>query len=299
MDIKNLEERLWKKFQESNDEEIEERFKHSLNVAKRAVEIVEENNLDIDKEKIYIAGLIHDYAKFLTMEDFYNVVNEFNLDSNILEMNFKVLHSILGPYVIRKELGIEDEEILRAVEFHTTGKANMDLFTEVLFVADFTEVGREGVEEVRKVAKTDLKKAVAMILDFKINKSIMKNSKLHYNTIKAFDYYKEYLDDDDTKIDKIIKAMDHNLIKDTVVYNMKKKTPLFDYMIVTTALSRQQMEAAVNYLRDEFMINGIEMGDAWTLVDLHDVIVQIFLEDERERFALDKLFQDVSKRVIK
>lgn len=299
MDIKNLEERLWKKFQESNDEEIEERFKHSLNVAKRAVEIVEENNLDIDKEKIYIAGLIHDYAKFLTMEDFYNVVNEFNLDSNILEMNFKVLHSILGPYVIRKELGIEDEEILRAVEFHTTGKANMDLFTEVLFVADFTEVGREGVEEVRKVAKTDLKKAVAMILDFKINKSIVKNSKLHYNTIKAFDYYKEYLDDDDTKIDKIIKAMDHNLIKDTVVYNMKKKTPLFDYMIVTTALSRQQMEAAVNYLRDEFMINGIEMGDAWTLVDLHDVIVQIFLEDERERFALDKLFQDVSKRVIK
>ncbi len=298
MDINVLKEKLWEKYLKSNDSEIKERYEHSLNVADRAVEIVRENKLDIDEEKIYVAGLVHDYAKFLTMEDFYNIVKEYDLDSNILEMNFKVLHSFLGPYVIKKELGIMDEDILKAVEFHTTGKTNMDLFTEVLFVADFTEVGREGIEEVKRVAKTDLRKAVALILDFKLNKSIRKNNKLHFNTIKAYDYYKDYLDSDEEKINKIIKAMDHNLVKNTIIYNMKKNTPLFDYMIITTALSKQQMDACVNYLREEFIHSGIEKGDAWTLVDLQDVIVQIFLEEEREKYALDKLFKDLSKRVV-
>ena len=65
-------------------------------------------------------------------------------------------------------------------------------------------------------------------------------------------------------------------------------------MIITTALSAQQMLAAVNYIKQEFDVKGIEEGDAWCLVDLYDVIVQIFLSDEREKYSLDKLLKDVS-----
>lgn len=290
----DLKQKLWDKYLLSGDNEIKDRYEHSLSVAKKAVELCEIHKLDIDKKQMEIAGIIHDYAKFSTMDEYFNIVKEFDLDSGILDTNFKVLHAILGPYIIKKELNIDNENILNAIMTHTTGKPNMNLFSEVLFVADFTEDLREGVEEIRKVSLIDLKKAVAMILDFKLNKAIDSNQKLHSETFRAYDYYKIYLDNDISKVNKVVKAMDHNLIFNTIAYNMKKNTPLFDYMIITTALSAQQMLAAVNYIKQEFDVKGIEEGDAWCLVDLYDVIVQIFLSDEREKYSLDKLLKDVS-----
>lgn len=290
----DLKKKIWDKFLASNNEEMQERYEHSLSVAKKALELCEIHNLDLDKKHVEIAGIVHDYAKFCNMDDYFNVVKEFGLDSGILDTNFKVLHAILGPYIIQKELGITNENILKAIECHTTGKPNMSLFSEVIFVADFTEDLREGVNEVRQVANEDIKKAVAMILDFKLSKAIKNNQKLHIKTIKAYDYYKIYLDNDVSKINRIVKVMDHNLVYNTIAYNMKKNTPLFDYMIVSTAFSQQQMKAAVSYIKQEFDTKGIEEGEAWCLIDLYDVIVQIFLEEEREKYSLDKLLKDIS-----
>ena len=62
---------------------------------------------------------------------------------------------------------------------------------------------------------------------------------------------------------------------------MQRNTPLFDYFIITTALSQKQMKAAANYIKTEFEVRNIEEGEAWTLVDLNDVIVHLFLEEEK------------------
>ena len=50
------------------------------------------------------------------------------------------------------------------------------------------------------------------------------------------------------------------------------------------------MQASVSYLRDDFEIKGIELGEEWTLIDLGDVIVNIFKEEDRAKFGLDRLY---------
>ena len=50
------------------------RFNHSLGVAFKALEIIEDNNLNVDKEKAYLAGLLHDYSKFSDVERYYEIV---------------------------------------------------------------------------------------------------------------------------------------------------------------------------------------------------------------------------------
>lgn len=291
--MNDLKEALLKKFQESKNPEAQERYQHSLNVAKRAVEIIKENNLHVDIYKAEIAGLIHDYAKFLTMDDFFEIVKENNLPSDILENDYKVLHALLGPYVIKAELGIDDQEILEAVKYHTTGKANMSPLQEVIFLADFTEDLRPNVNRIREISRRDYKRAIALILDFTINKVISQNRKLNSLSLDAFNYYRKYLELDLTRVKEVIKSLDHNLVKDVKIYDARKNTPYYDFVIIATAPSLRQMQAAANYLKEDFTPRMVENGDFWILVDLNDVIVHIFLEEERHIYGLDKLLKDV------
>ena len=68
----------------------EERFLHSLGCAKCAVELTEKFNLD--KEKAYIAGLLHDCAKCFDKVKMLEIAEIMNLDEKE-RVNFKVLHA--------------------------------------------------------------------------------------------------------------------------------------------------------------------------------------------------------------
>lgn len=305
INISELRLKVLNKLKSSNDPEAMHRYEHSLSVAERAVELVRIYNFPIDEKKAEIAGLIHDYAKFYTMNDFFEIVKEYNLDEDILETHFQILHALLGPYIIKKELGIDDEEILQAVKYHTTGRPNMGLLEEIIFIADFTEITRDNDpqfalkgKEIREVSNQNYKRAIAMILDHTINKILSKKYQLYEITRLAFEYYEKYLHHDEAKVSKVIETLDHNLVKDVIIYDVRDRTPLYDYVIITTALSQRQMEAAVNYIKEAFLINKIEKGDTWSLIDLQDIIVHIFEEEERNNFGLDSILRNVPHKDI-
>lgn len=286
-----LKEKVLKQFESKNKEFAQERFDHSLRVAKKCVELAP--LLGVDPVKAEITGIVHDYAKFYSMDDFFELVKEYNLDTQILDNSFKILHALLAPYAIQKDLGITDKEILEACEVHTTGKPRMTPLQELLFLADFLEEGREGVEEIRNIAQEDYKRAIALILDAKISKNIVRKGELNANTLLAFQRYQVYLDGKTDKVKAILRAIDHNLVKDVKVYDLRNTTPLYDYVVIATALSPRQMEAAANYIKTGFDLRGIEMGEQWTLADAKDVIVHLFTEEEREKYSLDKLYKDL------
>lgn len=306
IDINELKQKILKKFTDGSNEEAVTRYEHSLSVAKKAVELVEIHNFQVDKTKAEIAGLIHDYAKFHTMNDYFEIVKKFDLDEEILEENFSILHALLGPYVIKSELGIDDEEILEAVQYHTTGHPNMGVLAEVLYIADFTEDSRvvetknkKKSQEIKDVSRRNHKRAIAMILDFTINKIITKGYQLFELTRIAFTSYEKYLHNDEEKVSKVIETLDHNLVKNIIVYDVRDRTPLYDYVIITTALSARQMDAGINYLRETFSVNRVEKGESWSLVDLSDIIVHIFTEEERNNYGLDSLLGSLPHKEIK
>lgn len=191
-----MKEILKKKFSLSNNPEWRERYEHSLAVAKVAVFLNEHLNLGLDSEKVYLTGILHDYAKFESFDNFKKISEKYDLDSKLLKESHKLYHAFFGPLFVKDELGIDDFEILNAIRYHTTGKENMSTLEELIFLADYIEENRIGeiYENVRKVAYTDLKKAVALELKQLVDYLSSQGKDIYIDTLNAYNYYKKYLE---------------------------------------------------------------------------------------------------------
>ena len=114
----------------------EERYKHTIGVASCAEELA--LKYDLNPKKAYIAGLMHDCAKCFSKD-----VSKSYFDKvDILEeekINYKTWHAPIGAFIAKTEFGIDDDEILSAIRWHTLGKINMTLFEKIIFLADKIE----------------------------------------------------------------------------------------------------------------------------------------------------------------
>ena len=116
----------------------EERYKHTLGCAHCAIELAKKYNLD--QQKAFLAGLLHDCAKCKPNDELLKIIKEKLKDVDEGELqNYKTLHAPVGAYFARTIYGIEDEEILDAIRCHTIGKVNMSLFEKIIFLADKIE----------------------------------------------------------------------------------------------------------------------------------------------------------------
>ena len=130
----------------------ENRFIHTLGVIEEAKKLAKING--VSEEKAEMAALCHDIAKNIPKTEMLEIMKENNIILTEDEENSpSIWHSILGPIVTKKELKIEDEEILSAIRWHTTGKENMTKLEKIIYIADMIEPSRDfdGVEELRKV----------------------------------------------------------------------------------------------------------------------------------------------------
>lgn len=169
---------------------MEKRYEHVLGVAETAKKLANLNG--IPEERAEIAALAHDVAKNLSKTRMKELIVENNIVlSNVEENNANLWHSIIGPIEAKDKLGIEDEEILDAIRWHTTGKENMSVLTKVIYIADMIEPGRnfDGVEDLRKATFEDLDKGVYCGLTRSIEFLLTKNLLIDENTIKARNYF--------------------------------------------------------------------------------------------------------------
>jgi len=128
----------------------DERYEHSLGTAECAEKLAKQFGLD--KEKAFYTGLIHDCAKCLPKDEMQQILNQVELVCGELE-NPKTHHAPAGAYIAKKEFGVEDEEILSAIRWHTIGKLNMTDFEKIIFLADKIEERtrpKEYAEPIRK-----------------------------------------------------------------------------------------------------------------------------------------------------
>lgn len=115
----------------------EERYEHSLGTAECAKLLAEKYNLNV--EKAYVAGLLHDCAKCFPTEKLLAIIEE-NLSVEEAEkMNYKTLHAPVSAYIAQTEFGVTDGEILSSIRWHTLGKIGMSDFEKVIFLADKIE----------------------------------------------------------------------------------------------------------------------------------------------------------------
>jgi predicted HD superfamily hydrolase involved in NAD metabolism len=141
-----------------------------------------------DPEKARLAGLLHDCAKNIPAGEAIEYCRENRVFlKDICEFEPSLIHAYLGAHLARAEYGVEDDEIIAAIYYHTTGEDDMELLTRILYVADTIEPNRTqvGVEALRELAFKDLDAALMRCIDSTIRHIVNKGGILDCDTIAA------------------------------------------------------------------------------------------------------------------
>lgn len=165
------------------------RFSHSQLVVETAMMMGEKYGLKKSiMEKLWLAALLHDYAKDLTGQELLALGQENNLlTCKAEEVQPDLLHGPVGAFLCHCDLQIADEEILRAIHFHTTGHARMSLLEKVVFLADLVEPSRNyaGVDELRKICEDDGDKGLLLAFDSTLQYVLRRKMLIHPLTVQA------------------------------------------------------------------------------------------------------------------
>ncbi len=160
------------------------RLEHTAGVTELALMLAK--RLGVDQRKTFIAAAIHDLAKYQRAEDYPECV----MPSGILD---PVKHAFLGAYLAEKKLGITDEEILNAVKYHTSGRAEMTTLEKIVYLADMVEKNRNyrGVSKLRKLLEKDFEKAfcAAIRKSYCFLLKIKRKEQIFPLTKEAYEYY--------------------------------------------------------------------------------------------------------------
>lgn len=183
-------EKLEKQIKKKLDED---RYRHTLGVAYTAAALAMRFQYPVDKA--YLAGLLHDCAKCIDNEKKLSLCEKHEIEITPYEAAHPyLLHSKLGSFLAREKYGIEDEEILSAIRWHTTGHPDMTLLEKIIFVSDYIEPNRKkqpNLEEVRTLCFQDLDSGLIKILEDTLDYLHGKQDSIDEMTQETYLFYKE------------------------------------------------------------------------------------------------------------
>jgi predicted HD superfamily hydrolase involved in NAD metabolism len=173
----------------------EHRYQHTLGVMETAISLAEKYGADVTKAEI--AAIFHDYAKFRPKDEMKEIIMSQGLPQDLLLYNTELWHAPVGAYLVEKEAGFSDNEVLDAIRYHTSGRPNMTLLEKVIYLADYIEPGRHfpGVEEVREIANENLEKALIKAIQNTILFLMKKNQTIYPETFYTYNDLIQKLED--------------------------------------------------------------------------------------------------------
>ncbi|HIY26256.1 MAG TPA: bis(5'-nucleosyl)-tetraphosphatase (symmetrical) YqeK [Candidatus Acutalibacter pullistercoris] len=163
------------------------RFYHSQCVAAEAEKLA--RRYGADPEKARLCGILHDVMKDTPPQEQLKILEKSGIILTVAQRrNRKLWHALSGAAYLRDELGIADQEILGAVECHTSGKGGMSLLDKVLFVADYISADRDypGVEELRVTAYRSLEEAMVEGIRFTVDELMGQELPVAAESIEAY-----------------------------------------------------------------------------------------------------------------
>lgn len=164
----------------------EHRYLHTIGVMETAVTLAKQYGAD--EKKAELAAIFHDYAKFRSKAEMKAIIIAEGYPEDLLQYNAELWHAPVGAYLVQKEAGIADQEILDAIRYHTSGRPGMSLLEKIIYLADYIEPGRNfpGVDEVRALAKEDLEKALIKAVQNTILFLMRKNQPVYPDSFQTY-----------------------------------------------------------------------------------------------------------------
>lgn len=118
----------------------EKRFKHTLGVEREA-ESLGRLFLPDEVNRLRAAALLHDITKAYDTEKQLKICEEFGIIIRADDLAApKLFHAKTGACIAKRDyLAFADEEIVSAIRWHTTGRADMSVFEMLIYLADYIE----------------------------------------------------------------------------------------------------------------------------------------------------------------
>lgn len=278
------------------------RFAHTQGVVVMALELNEQLNLPYDS--VFTAALLHDSCK-----DSMSLYGD-----EPLEAYTPWGHGFTGSDYAKSHFHIKDEDVLNAIRYHTTGRANMSQLEKLIYLADIIEYSRcfPGVDDLRDIAVESFEKGFLEALDRQLHYLAEKRQRVCFLTLECYTHYinydknyKENLMDKNVKenakalAEKIAKLLADKQNTNIVMLDVSEKSHVTDYFVIATAKSVTNAKAACEHLQstleDEGIFvtrtDGIREGK-WIVLDYTTVLVHIFYEELRDFYKLDKLWSE-------
>jgi len=180
------------------------RYEHTLCVAYTAASLAMVH--DADTDSAMIAGMLHDCAKCLSVKKLISICEKNDLPISEVEMQnpAALLHAKVGSFLAQNKYGIDDQDILNAIRYHTTGRPDMSKLEKILYIADYIEPGRKhaaNLGQIRRMAFRDLDEALFKILQDTLSylqsvtghmdEAAQKTGPLDPMTKETYEYYKK------------------------------------------------------------------------------------------------------------
>lgn len=183
----------WKSIEEKLKNTLdEERYRHTLGVSYTAAALAMAHGEDVQKARL--AGLLHDCAKCIPGNQRIKICEDNHIEIREVERkNTSLLHSKLGAFIAKRDFGIDDEEIFGAIRWHTTGRPDMTVLEQIIYISDFIEPNRDEEitidPDIRKYAFTDLDECCKRIMADVVEYIHSASREMDEMTVEAYNYY--------------------------------------------------------------------------------------------------------------
>ncbi len=166
------------------------RFEHLEAVRECAVRLAEKHGAD--PWAAAVAALLHDCARDLPEPELLFLGRKHGLVKDEVEVLVPVLlHGPVGAVLVREELGVTDDEVLRAIANHTLGAPGMGLLEKIIYLADMVSRDRDfpGVGRLRRLAEEDLGAALLEGFASSVRYCLRRRKLIHPQTLAAWNFF--------------------------------------------------------------------------------------------------------------
>jgi len=172
----------------------EKRYQHSLGTGECARDLAPKYNINPDKA--YITGLLHDCAKCFSNEKLLEIINEHLEIDESEKISYKTWHAPVSAYIVQKEFGVKDKEIISAIRWHTIGKIGMTDFEKLIYLADKIEPRTREDYYIEKISKhlnepNGLNKAMLESYKETIKSLVERDLKICIQTVDIYNYLED------------------------------------------------------------------------------------------------------------
>lgn len=165
------------------------RWIHTLGVVSEAKKLAKHYGSSEDQAET--AAFFHDFCRNFPVDILNGYIRNIGLEDYYLN-NVALSHGKVAAELMVRDYGILNQDIVNAVSYHTTGRADMSVLEKIIFVADAIEPRRDyhGVKEMRRLASIDLNQTCIYGLEKSLEFVTAKGSYIHPDTINALNYLK-------------------------------------------------------------------------------------------------------------